>query len=443
MQQIFIKNIGRNIRISETLFSLITKVAIVFLCVYIGIRSISMITTKDAKEAMSHAVSDTSKVIAREIVENSSIITQYMLYVENHGEISDEIKKSLLSSVVTDYIKHSEYTYDTSDPGFSEVINLIYENINVAQTAGNNANSQNNDTNNNIKNNNKNNSSDKDTSNENDKNNAIATTGKVIVPIPKISGTVYTEKKIGSFQNMIGKFYTITSATAMYEKDLPIKNALKKKFKIKGNGKKPQILIYHTHSQEEFSNSNKDTDTTIIGVGNRLAKILKEQFGYNVIHDKTAYDMVNGKLDRNEAYDQARAGVKKILKENPSISLVLDIHRDGLNSDVHLLTEINGKKTAQIMFFNGMSRFKNTGDIDYLYNPYLFENLALSLQMKIKAEAYYPGFTRRNYVNAYKYNLDLCEQCMLIEVGAQTNTYQEAKNAAEPLAVLIDMVMGK
>ena len=78
-----------------------------------------------------------------------------------------------------------------------------------------------------------------------------------------------------------------------------------------------------------------------------------------------------------------------------------------------------------------------------MYNPYLFENLALSLQMKIKAEAYYPGFTRHNYVNAYKYNLDLCRQCMLIEVGAQTNTYQEARNAAEPLAVLIDMVMGK
>ena len=95
------------------------------------------------------------------------------------------------------------------------------------------------------------------------------------------------------------------------------------------------------------------------------------------------------------------------------------------------------------MFFNGMSRFKNTGDIDYLYNPYLYENLALALQMKANAESYYPGFSRRNYVNAYKYNLDLCKQSMLIEVGAQTNTYQEADNAAEPLARLIDIVMGK
>ena len=82
-------------------------------------------------------------------------------------------------------------------------------------------------------------------------------------------------------------------------------------------------------------------------------------------------------------------------------------------------------------------------NIDYLYNPYLYENLALAFQMKLNAECYYPGFARHNYVNAYKYNLDLCKQSMLIEVGAQTNTYQEAKNAAEPLAWLINIVMGK
>ena len=68
--------------------------------------------------------------------------------------------------------------------------------------------------------------------------------------------------------------------------------------------------------------------------------------------------------------------IKKILEKNPSISLVLDIHRDGINENTRLVTEVNGKKTAQIMFFNGMSRFKNSGNIDYLYNPYLYENLA-------------------------------------------------------------------
>lgn len=424
MQRGLNRHLGRirynRIRISETLLQFIIKCVIVFLCVYIAARCINLISGDKAKEVVSEAVSDTSNMIAREIVENTSVMTQYMLYLENHSSITEAAKKELLEAVVTDYIVHSEYTYDTTDPGYNQVINLIYENISattmqeetttaaVVQT----------------------------------KEKSVETSAKIIVPTPKIKGTVYTEKNLGSFQNMLDKFYTVTSATALKSSDLPIKKALDKKFKIKGNSKKPQILIYHTHSQEEFCNSTGDTSTTIIGVGDRLEKILKEQFGYNVIHDETTYDMVNGKLDRNEAYDQARVGVKKILEKYPSISLVLDIHRDGVNGNTRLVTEINGKSTAQVMFFNGMSRFKTSGDIDYLYNPYLFENLALSLQMKIKAEAYYPGFARRNYVNAYKYNLDLCKQCMLIEVGAQTNTYQEAKNAAEPLAMLIDMVMG-
>lgn len=423
MQRGLSRHIGRvrhkRVRVSETLLTRLVKVIIVFLCVYIAARCINLITGDSAKDVTMAAADETSNVIAKEIVENSSVITQYMLYVENHDSITEEAKKQLLTTVVSDYIKHSEYTYDTTDPGYSQVINLIYENMNAKVEE------------------------ETTTQEETTKiEKSVETAGKIIVPIPKVSGTVYTEQKLGTFKNMIEKFYTITSATTLNEKDLPMKKALNEKFKIEGNNKKPQILVYHTHSQEEFSNSTKDAGTTIIGVGNRLTKVLKEQFGYNVIHDTSTYDMVDGKLDRNEAYDQARVGVKKILEENPSISLVLDIHRDGVNSKTRLVTEVNGKKTAQIMFFNGMSRFKTSGDIDYLYNPYLFENLALSLQMKLKAEAYYPGFTRHNYVNAYKYNLDMCRQCMLIEVGAQTNTYQEAQNAAEPLAVLIDMVMG-
>lgn len=429
MQKGLNRHLGRvrysRIRISETLLQFVIKGAIVFLCVYIAARCINLISGERAKEVVSDTVSDTTNVIAREIVENTSVMTQYMLYLENHNSITEAAKKELLEAVVTDYIMHSEYTYDTTDPGYEQVINLVYENMNAVSAQEETTVP-----------------SETKAKDEKTTEKSVETAAKIIVPTPKVNGTVYTAKKLGTFQNMVDKFYTITSATTLNSSDLPIKKALDKKFKIKGNNKKPQILIYHTHSQEEFSNSTGDVTTTIIGVGDRLEKILTEQFGYNVIHDESTYDMVDEKLDRNEAYDQARVGVKKVLKKYPSISLVLDIHRDGVNGDTRLVTEINGKSTAQVMFFNGMSRFKTSGDIDYLYNPYLFENLALTLQMKVKAEAYYPGFSRRNYVNAYKYNLDLCEQCMLIEVGAQTNTYQEAKNAAEPLAMLIDMVMG-
>lgn len=408
--------------VSQSLVQTIMKGVIIILCLYIAIKCINLITEDKAKEVGVQVISDTSKMLAKEIVENGSVMSRYMLYIENHSSMTEAAKKEVLDQIVSEYINHSEYTYDTSDPGYNQVINLIYENAGYKQTEPATV-------------------TEETTKKQEEK--SVKTVSKVIVPMPKLQGKMYTADNIGSFDSVINKFYIITAATSIKESDMPMKAALNEKFKIKGSNKKPQILIYHTHSQEEFRNSNGNDSTTILGVGERLEKILEEQFGYNVIHDKSKYDIVNGRLDRNEAYDQSRVGVRKILEKYPSISLILDIHRDGVNEGTRLVTEVNGKSTAQVMFFNGMSRFKTTGNIDYLYNPYLYENLALSLQMKVNAEAYYPGFSRRNYVNAYKYNLDLCKQSMLIEVGAQTNTYQEAKNAAEPLARLIDIVMGK
>ncbi|MCI9126637.1 MAG: stage II sporulation protein P [Eubacterium sp.] len=411
-----------NMMISQSLIQSVMKGIIIILCLYIAIKCVNLITGDRAKEVGSQVVSDTSKMLAKEIVENGSVMSRYMLYIENHGSMTEAAKKEVLDQIVSDYINHSEYTYDTSDPGYQQVVNLIYENAGYVEEET---------------------TVQPKKEEPKKKEKPVKAAANVIVPMPKLKGKLYTANNIGSFDSVINKFYIITAATTIKESDMPIKAAMNEKFKIKGNNKKPQILIYHTHSQEEFCNSNGNDSTTIIGVGDRLARILEDQFGYNVIHDKSTYDIVDGKLDRNEAYDQSRVGVKKILDKYPSISLILDIHRDGVNEDTRLVTEINGKKTAQVMFFNGMSRFKTTGNIDYLYNPYLYENLALSLQMKVNAEAYYPGFARHNYVNAYKYNLDLCKQSMLIEVGAQTNTYQEVRNAAEPLARLIDIVMGK
>ena len=117
---------------------------------------------------------------------------------------------------------------------------------------------------------------------------------------------------------------------------------------------------------------------------------------------------------------------------------MIDLHRDGVGENTHLVTEVNGKPTAQIMFFNGISRLNSVGEIGYLYNPYRTENLAMSLRMKLLAEQYYKGFTRRNYIQAYQYNLHMRPKSMLIEAGAQTNSFEEVKNAMEPLADLLD-----
>ena len=85
------------------------------------------------------------------------------------------------------------------------------------------------------------------------------------------------------------------------------------------------------------------------------------------------------------------------------------------------------------MYFNGLSRTRTNGDIAYLYNPYIQDNLAFSLQMQIASEQYYPGFARHIYLKAYRYNLHLLPKSLLIEAGAQTNTVEEMKNAMEVL----------
>lgn len=225
----------------------------------------------------------------------------------------------------------------------------------------------------------------------------------------------------------------------MTENILRPEEFLNKDLSITKDVTKPQILIFHTHSQETFSDSVAgDPTTTIVGVGDYLTELLTQKYGYQVIHDTSVYDYVDGKLDRSKAYTYAEEGIAKILQENPSIEVVIDLHRDGVAETTHLLTEVDGKKMAKIMFFNGLSYSRVNGDIGYLYNPYRDDNLAMSLQMQLIGKAYYPDFLRNIYVNAYRYCLHERGRSMLIEAGAQTNTVEEVKNAMEPLADILN-----
>ena len=105
-----------------------------------------------------------------------------------------------------------------------------------------------------------------------------------------------------------------------------------------------------------------------LGYGGRdyLTQILTEQYGYHVIHDTQTFDIIDGEIDRSKAYNTAREGLLQILEENPSIEVIIDPHRDGVSEDKHLVTDINGKPTAQIMYFNGLSYTNESGAPDYL-----------------------------------------------------------------------------
>ena len=240
------------------------------------------------------------------------------------------------------------------------------------------------------------------------------------------------------YEDIVSAFYAIDSTTSITDKQLNLENLLGKDMALKGSGDEPQILIYHTHSQEGFVDSVAgDASTTIVGAGDRLAQILTEKYGFNVLHHKGEYDVEA----RDYAYSNSLPAIEQILAENPSIEVVIDLHRDAVAEGRKLVVNLQGRPTAQFMFFNGLSRTRKNGDITYLENPYVDDNLAFSFQAQVACNEYYPGLARRIYLKAYRYNMHLREKCMLIELGAQTNTVEEIMNACDPLAHVLAKVL--
>ncbi len=242
---------------------------------------------------------------------------------------------------------------------------------------------------------------------------------------------------LGSYEDLVQEFYTIDANTMAGSDQLNAEQLLSRDMTISREGEGPQILIYHTHSQEAFADSVPgDQGTSIVGVGERLAEILRNEYGYNVLHHTAQYDTV-----RDDAYAEALPAIEQLLAENPSIKVVIDLHRDSVAEETRLVMDLDGRPTARFMFFNGLSRTRKTGNIAYLYNENQDANLAFSFQMQLKAAEYYPGLTRKIYLKGYRYNMHLCPRSLLIELGAQNNTVEEAMNACDPLAHILDMVL--
>ncbi|MDO4331494.1 MAG: stage II sporulation protein P [Eubacteriales bacterium] len=239
------------------------------------------------------------------------------------------------------------------------------------------------------------------------------------------------------FDPLVKEFYAVDASTVIDSSQLNLDALLGRDLSIeKRTDDQPQILVYHTHSQEDFIDSVPgDDSTTIMGVGEVLTQILREQYGYNVMHHLGKYDVEN----RDYAYNNSLPALEQLLEEYPSIEVVIDLHRDEVAADRKLVTQIEGQDTAMFMFFNGLSRTRKHGDIEYLPNENIADNLAFSFQMQALCNEYYPGLTRRIYLKGYRYNMHLKPRYLLIEMGAQTNTYEECYNACVPLARILDL----
>lgn len=191
----------------------------------------------------------------------------------------------------------------------------------------------------------------------------------------------------------------------------------------------PTVLIMHTHATECYEDDavngyyrTTDKERNVCAVGERIAEKLREN-GIGVIHDTTLHDHPS----YTGAYDRSRETVESILLKNPTIKIVLDIHRDAMERDGERLapvTVINGRKAAQVMIICGC-------DDGTMGMPRCKENFGFACALQSVMEHDAPTLTRPMLYDYRKYNQDLTTGSLLIEVGGHANTYDEAVFSGE------------
>lgn len=199
-------------------------------------------------------------------------------------------------------------------------------------------------------------------------------------------------------------------------------------------GKSPCVLIIHTHTTESYYETDRslDENKNMIAIGAVIAEKLKSA-GIDVIHDTTVHDYPS----YNNAYSRSAATVKNNLASNPQINVVLDVHRDAVASTdgkkLSLVTEIDGKKLAQIMFVVGTDA--------QLAHPNWQENLKLALKLQEYANRTYPSLMRPINLREQRFNQQLSAGSVIIEVGCNGNTLDEAKSGAELMGDVLSKVL--
>lgn len=210
---------------------------------------------------------------------------------------------------------------------------------------------------------------------------------------------------------------------------------------IKADGS-VEVLIYHTHTSEAYSQSapgfyytdmetrTQNQDLSVVAAGDALAKALEAQ-GIGVVHDKSVNDTAF-----NGSYSRSWEVIQNNLAQYPGIQVTIDVHRDSMTTDDGLkykpTAEIGGRKAAQAMLLAGCDADGSWGDF-----PDWRQNLRLILKVQEKAQALYPGLMRPLNFSNSKYNMNATTGSMLIEVGTEVNTVAEARYTGSLLGEII------
>lgn len=195
---------------------------------------------------------------------------------------------------------------------------------------------------------------------------------------------------------------------------------------------KPEVLLYNSHTTEAFTGNDasrksysSDMESNIVGVTSLIEKELEEYYGISVIHDKTVYCS-----NFDKSYDRSREGVQKYLDKYGDFKVIVDVHRDaGIPTKDRTTANINGESVAKLLFPTGKNNKNYT------------ETQALINRMNDDIKEFFPelhrGVLERNRATSNSYNQDLSKNAVLIEVGADKNTEEEAMNTAKYVARLI------
>ena len=203
---------------------------------------------------------------------------------------------------------------------------------------------------------------------------------------------------------------------------------------VKPEGDAPSVLIVHTHTTECFAGdemsgeTERTTDETknVIAIGNEIASVL-EGYGIKTLHDTTYHDYPS----YQGSYGRALTTVESILKENPSIKAVLDVHRDAFvyedGSRLRVSCQQNGIETAQVMLVVGTNSMG-------LWHDNWRDNLTFAAKIQNAAEIMYPGLMRPVNLRTERFNGHTTRGSLILEVGSNGNTLEEAKEGGRDVA---------
>lgn len=188
--------------------------------------------------------------------------------------------------------------------------------------------------------------------------------------------------------------------------------------KKSSNGK--SIYIYNTHQGEKYA-------TNSVKEGSKYLMQLLQQRGYEVNYETSDFELYKTQNHINYAYSYTVSAkyLKNEIKEHGTYDLVIDFHRDSIGKSLSTI-QVDGKNYAKLMFVVGKGS-KNYSDVNQCC-----EKLTSLLNQKI------PHICRGVYLKQSDYNQGITQNMILIEVGANENTYEEVQNSLNILALAID-----